>query len=136
MSLYKALKIIWKKFLFFRHFFREFSIENKVSDSRRRSQSLSRLCKAIFLKKVTALLRLEFWWFWIQIFIIQIWVVVTEICISQDKVSAWIGRSPMVLKNPGWDICSCYPDLGSFLLRFISAYGMFRIDFSGKLVIY
>ena len=136
MSLYKALKNNLKKDFVFSPFFWEFSRKNKVCDSRRRSQSLSRLCKTIFLQKVTALSRLEFWWFWIQIFIKQIWVAATEICLSQDKVSAWIGRSPMVLKNPGWDICSCYPDLGSFLLRFGRAYGMFRIDFSGKLVIY
>ena len=133
-----SLKWVWKKTKkrYFSFIFWSLSRKNEICSLMRRSQSISRLCKARSLSKVTALLRLEFWWFWIQIFIKQIWVAATEICLSQDKVSAWIGRSPMVLKNPGWDICSCYPDLGSFLLRFISAYGMFRIDFSGKLVIY
>ena len=125
-----------QKVVVFPPFFQSFSLKNEICSLMRRSRPMSPLCKARSVSTVTALLRLVFCSFKIQISVKQIWVAATEICVSRDEVSGRIGGSPMGLKIPRRDLCSCYSDLGSSLLRFSSTYGMFRFNFGGKLVIY
>ena len=125
-----------EKVVVFPPFFQSFSLKNEIRSLMSKSRPMSPLCKARSLSKVTALLRIAFRWFKIQISVKQIWVAATQICVSWAEVSGRIGRSPRRSTDSRRDLCSCYPDLGSFLLRFSSTYGMFRIDFSGKLVIY